>query len=109
MRILCSFISAVYCFSINYAFADDTGTTSSTKTTNTKTATDLDTVETKHIKIPFLTDVTVKKHRNGTKDVDVKAPLVKVHNPAGPNNAQVKAPFYKEEHTIEQSTKTTNN
>jgi hypothetical protein len=51
---------------------------------------------TKHIHAPFV-NVAVKKHADGTKDVDVKAPFTKVHNPAGVDNAEVKAPFTKVE------------
>lgn len=50
--------------------------------------------ETKHIHFPFV-HIDVTRHKDGTKDVDVKAPFTKVHNPAGPNNADVKAPFTK--------------
>ena len=55
--------------------------------------------ETKHFSMPFL-HIDVKKHANGTKDVDVRAPFTNVHNPAGSDNAQVRAPFYKSEHTV---------
>jgi hypothetical protein len=47
---------------------------------------------TKHIHAPFV-NVAVKKHADGTKDVDVKAPFTKVHNPAGEDNSRVHAPF----------------
>ncbi len=50
--------------------------------------------ETKHIHVPFV-HIDIKKHADGTKDVDVRAPFTNVHNPAGTDNAQVKAPFYK--------------
>jgi hypothetical protein len=53
---------------------------------------------TKHIHFPFV-HIDVQKHKDGTKDVDVKAPFTRVHNPAGPNNADVKAPFYKVTHS----------
>ena len=55
--------------------------------------------ETKHFSMPFL-HIDVKKHADGTKDVDVRAPFTNVHNPAGADNAQVRAPFYKSEHTV---------
>lgn len=47
---------------------------------------------TKHIHAPFV-NVAVKKHADGTKDVDVQAPFTNVHNPAGGDNAEVHAPF----------------
>jgi hypothetical protein len=58
----------------------------------------VDTDETKRIDMPFI-HIGVKKHSDGKKDVDVRAPFVRVHNPAGPNNAQIKAPFTKVDHT----------
>ncbi len=54
--------------------------------------------QTKHIHVPFV-HIDVTRHKDGTKDVDVRAPFTKVHNPAGPNNAEVKAPFTKVDHT----------
>jgi hypothetical protein len=53
---------------------------------------------TKRVDLPFI-HIGVRKHANGQKDVDVRAPFVNVHNPAGPDNAQVKAPFTKVDHT----------
>ena len=50
--------------------------------------------EVKHIHVPFV-HIDIKKHADGTKDYDVRAPFTKVHNPAGADNARVKAPFYK--------------
>ncbi len=55
-------------------------------------------VTTKHFHYPFV-HIDVARHKDGTKDVDVRAPFTKVHNPAGADNAEVKAPFYKEEHS----------
>ena len=55
-------------------------------------------VTTKHLHYPFV-HIDIARHKDGTKDVDVKAPFTKVHNPAGADNAEVKAPFYKEDHS----------
>jgi hypothetical protein len=55
---------------------------------------DKDVVTRKHYDFPFV-HVEVGRRKDGTKDVDVRAPFTKVHNPAGGDNAQVKAPFYK--------------
>jgi len=54
--------------------------------------------ETKRVDLPFI-HIGVRKHADGQKDVDVRAPFVRVHNPAGANNAQVKAPFTNVNHT----------
>ena len=53
---------------------------------------------TKHIRAPFV-NIDVKHHADGTKNVDVKAPFVKVHNPAGQHNAKIQAPFTKVDRT----------
>jgi hypothetical protein len=58
--------------------------------------TDKDGATTKHFDFP-LVHVRTIRHKDGSKDVDVRAPFTQVHNPAGPNNAQVKAPFTKVE------------
>jgi hypothetical protein len=58
---------------------------------------DKDITSSKHFHFPFI-HVDVARHKDGTKDVDVKAPFTKVHNPAGPNNAHVKAPFTRVDH-----------
>ncbi len=63
---------------------------------NAGDATDIE--ETKRVDLPFI-HIGVRKHVDGQKDVDVRAPFVRVHNPAGSNNAQVKAPFTKINHT----------
>ena len=55
---------------------------------------DKDVTTDKHYHFPFV-HVDVTQHKDGTKDYDVKAPFTKVHNPAGADNATVKAPFYK--------------
>jgi hypothetical protein len=62
--------------------------------TYTQAGTDDNDTRRKRIDLPFV-HIDVKKHADGTKDVDVKAPFVKVHNPAGEDNAEVKAPFTK--------------
>ncbi len=49
---------------------------------------------TKHIRAPFV-HVDVRHNYDGTKNVNVKAPFVKVHHPPGTDNAQVTAPFTK--------------
>ncbi len=49
---------------------------------------------TKHIRAPFV-HVDVHHRADGQKDVRVKAPFTKVHNPAGAHNAQISAPFTK--------------
>ena len=54
------------------------------------------TTTTKHYHFPFV-HVDVARHKDGSKDYDVKAPFTRVHNPAGADNAEVKAPFYKAE------------
>lgn len=46
-------------------------------------ADDTDTYETKRVDLPFI-HIGVRKHVDGEKDVDVRAPFVHVHNPAGP-------------------------
>ena len=64
--------------------------------------------ENKRIDLPFV-HIGVNKHTDGQKDVDVRAPFVHVHNPAGANNAQVKAPFTKVEHGTASELKTDGN
>jgi hypothetical protein len=49
---------------------------------------------TKHIRAPFV-NVDVKHHADGTKNVNVNAPFVRVHDPSGASSTQVKAPFTK--------------
>jgi hypothetical protein len=59
---------------------------------------DKDITSSKHYHFPFVS-LDVARHKDGSKNVDVKAPFTEVHNPAGPDNAQVKAPFTKVDHS----------
>jgi len=80
-------ISALSCLSCLQAIAADS-------TGSNVSDTDRDVVTRKHYDFPFV-HVEVGRRKDGSRDVDVRAPFTKVHNPAGADNAQVKAPFYK--------------
>jgi len=83
------------CFSNTTALAADTSAKSDQ--TNQTSQTDKPVEQTKHMHFPFV-HIDETRYSDGTKDVDVRAPFTKVHNPAGQDNATVKAPFTHVDH-----------